>query len=35
VIPTLEKVEEALPTLIQKASNGFAKPPATTVTFEG
>lgn len=33
-LPGLEEVEKALPSLIQKVADKFAKPPRTTVVFE-
>ena len=33
VLPSLEEIENALPTLIEKAAGGFASPPKTVVTY--
>jgi CRISPR-associated protein Csb1 len=33
-VPSLDELEKALPNLIQKASDGFANPPETSLTFE-
>lgn len=33
-VPSLDKLEKALPDLIEKAASGFAKPSATDLTFE-
>lgn len=33
VMPSLKEIENALPTLIQKAAGGFASPPKTVVTY--
>jgi CRISPR-associated protein Csb1 len=33
-VPSLDELEEALPSLIKKAAGGFAKPSATDLTFE-
>ena len=33
-VPSLDELEKALPNLIKKASDGFANPPETSLTFE-
>jgi CRISPR-associated protein Csb1 len=34
IVPSLDELEEVLPSLIKKAAGGFAKPSATDLTFE-